>query len=164
MAEPESGSNSRSDAKLSSSGLQEIFQGIYSAIVSAQNTIEMHYLGEITEDYFDVDGSPKMVHVTLPDQEGKLLPVQIPAITLVPHNGLKIKEVSLEMKVRLSQSDQEDESKMKKSKIRKLMSDLSNRGANNGKDMATLKVIFEGCDPPEGLARIKDSLVKFIPT
>ena len=41
-------------------GLQDIFGGIYSAIVESQNTIEQHYLDEIKKDYFDESGSPKM--------------------------------------------------------------------------------------------------------
>ena len=46
--------------------LDEVFQGIYSSVVEAQNTIEQHYLGEITEDYFLEDGTPKMILVKLP--------------------------------------------------------------------------------------------------
>ena len=65
--------------------LDEVFQGIYSSVVEAQNTIEQHYLGEITEDYFLEDGTPKMILVKLPAADGKLKEVQIPAITLVPH-------------------------------------------------------------------------------
>ena len=46
--------------------LDDVFQGIYSSVVEAQNAIEQHYLGEITEDYFEADGSPKMILVKLP--------------------------------------------------------------------------------------------------
>ena len=52
--------------------LDEVFQGIYSSVVEAQNTIEQHYLGEITEDYFLEDGTPKMIIVKLPAADGKL--------------------------------------------------------------------------------------------
>lgn len=143
--------------------LDDVIQGIYSSVVEAQNTIEQHYLGEITEDYFTEDGTPKMIKVKLPSSDGQLKQVLIPAITLVPHYGLAIDEVSVQMKVKLSNSDEEKEKKgNKQGKIRKIITDFSNR--EGGKELATISVKFKGKEPPEGLARIKDNLIKFIPT
>ena len=145
------------------SALDGIFQSIYSAVVESQNTIEQHYLGEVLEDYLEEDGSPKMVIAKLPGADGILQEVHIPAITLVPHQGILIDEVEVEMKVKLSDSADEKDSKAKKqSKIRKIITDFSNR--EGGKELATIRVKFKGSDPPEGLARIKDNLIKFIPT
>jgi len=147
--------------------LDSVFQGIYKSIVEAQNTIEQHYVGEIKEDYFDKDGNPYMVPVKLPNgQNGGMETINIPIITLVPHNGMAIKEVEIEMKVALSPGESEEinkseATKRKPSKIRKFFTDLSNR--NKGHEMANIKVKFNGQDAPEGLARIKDSLVKIIP-
>ena len=143
--------------------LDDIFQSIYSSVVEAQNTIEQHYLGEITEDYFEEDGTPKMVVVKLPSQDGKLQEVHIPAITLVPHSGIAIDEVSVEMKVKLSSGENDKERKgNKQGKLRKIITDFSNR--EGGKELATISVKFKGREAPEGLARIKDNLIKFIPT
>ena len=143
--------------------LDEIFQGIYSSVVEAQNAIEQHYIGEITEDYFEADGTPKMIVVKLPSQNGQLKDVHIPAITLVPHYGLAIDEVSIEMKVKLSSGEDDKERKgNKQGRIRKIITDFSNR--DGGKELATISVKFKGKEPPEGLARIKDNLIKFIPT
>ena len=143
--------------------LDDIFQSIYSSVVEAQNTIEQHYLGEITEDYFEEDGTPKMVVVKLPSQDGKLQEVHIPAITLVPHSCIAIDEVSVEMKVKLSSGENDKERKgNKQGKLRKIITDFSNR--DGGKELATISVKFKGKDPPEGLARIKDNLIKFIPS
>ena len=143
--------------------LDDIFQSIYSSVVEAQNTIEQHYLGEITEDYFEEDGTPKMVVVKLPGQDGKLQEVHIPAITLVPHSGIAIDEVSVEMKVKLSSGENDKERKgNKQGKLRKIITDFSNR--EGGKELATISVKFKGREAPEGLARIKDNLIKFIPT
>ena len=143
--------------------LDEIFQGIYSSVVEAQNAIEQHYLGEITEDYFEADGTPKMILVKLPGKDGQLREVHIPAITLVPHYGLAIDEVSIEMKVKLSSSEEDKKRKgNKQGKIRQIITDFSNR--EGGKELATISIKFKGKDPPEGLARIKDNLIKFIPT
>ena len=143
--------------------LDEIFKGIYSSVVEAQNAIEQHYLGEVTEDYFEADGSPKMVLVQLPGKDGQLREVHIPAITLVPHYGLAIDRVSVTMQVKLSSGEDDKEAKGRKGgKIRRIISDFSNR--EGGKELATISIKFRGKDPPEGLARIKDNLIKFIPT
>ena len=143
--------------------LDEIFQGIYSSVVEAQNAIEQHYIGEVTEDYFEADGHPKMIVIKLPGKDGQLRDVHIPAITLVPHYGLAISEVSVKMKVKLSSSEDDKERKgNKQGRIRKIITDFSNR--EGGKELATISVKFKGKDPPEGLARIKDNLIKFIPT
>jgi hypothetical protein len=86
-------------------GLDALFQGVYSSVVEAQNVIEQHYLEEVTKDYFDEEGKPKMITLTLPSSNGEMKPTMIPAITLVPHNGLSIKEVEIEMQVALSMGD-----------------------------------------------------------
>ena len=150
-----------------SNSLDNVFQGIYKSIVEAQNTIEQHYVGEIKEDYFDKDGNPYMIEVKLPHGDnGEMKTVNIPVITLVPHNGMAIKEVEIDMKVALSPGDSEeinksDVTRKKPSRIKRFLTDLSKRG--KGHEMAKIKVKFHGQDAPEGIARIKDSLVKIIP-
>ena len=146
-----------------SGALDDIFQSIYSSVVEAQNTIESHYLGEIVDDYFEKDGTPKVIVVKLPGQDGKPKDVSIPAISLVPHQGILIDEVEVEMKVKLSGSEEEKDSKgQKQGKLKKIITDFSNR--EGGKELATIRVKFKGEQPPEGLARIKDNLIKVIPT
>ena len=147
--------------------LDNVFQGIYKSIVEAQNTIEQHYVGEVKEDYFDKKGNPYMIPIQLPNgPSGEMKTVNIPVITLVPHNGMAIKEVEIEMEGALSQGDAEKINKSKATKkkpsmIHKFITDLSKR--NKSRKMAKIKVKFNGQDTPEGLARIKDSLVKIIP-
>ena len=147
--------------------LDSVFQGIYKSIVEAQNTIEQHYVGEIKEDYFDKDGNPHMMPIQLPTGEnGEMKTVNIPVITLVPHNGMAIKEVEIDMKVALSPGESKeinksDVTKKKSSRIRSFLTDLSNR--NKGHEMAKIKVKFNGQYAPEVIARIKDSLIKIIP-
>ena len=146
-----------------SGALDDIFQSIYSSVVEAHNTIESHYLGEIVDDYFEKDGTPKVIVVKLPGQDGKPKDVSIPAISLVPHQGILIDEVEVEMKVKLSGSEEEKDSKgQKQGKLKKIITDFSNR--EGGKELATIRVKFRGEKPPEGLARIKDNLIKVIPT
>ena len=140
--------------------LDDIFKSIYHAIVNAQNTIEEHYVGEIRQDYFDKKGHPLTTPVMLPIGEGgSMKTVQIPLITLVPHYGMSISEVSIDMKVALSSGDEKSINSKKTSKLRKFITDLSGRN----KEMANITVKFKGEQPPEGLARIKDNLIKIIP-
>ena len=147
--------------------LENVFQGIYKSIVEAQNTVEQHTVGEIKKDYFDKDGKPYMVTVQLPSgANGEMKEVNIPVVTLVPHNGMAIKEVEIEMEVGLSEGELEeindgDATHKKPSRIKRFLTDLSRR--NKGSKMAKIKVKFHGQDAPEGIARIKDSLVKIIP-
>ena len=147
--------------------LDNVFQGIYKSIVEAQNTVEQHTVGEIKKDYFDKDGKPYMVTVQLPSgANGEMKTVNIPVVTLVPHNGMAIKEVEIEMEVGLSEGELEeinnsDTTTKKPSRIKRFLTDLSRR--NKGQKMAKIKVKFHGQDAPEGIARIKDSLVKIIP-
>ena len=147
--------------------LDNVFQGIYKSIVEAQNTVEQHYVGEVKKDYFDKDGKPYMIEVQLPHGTGgELQTINIPVITLVPHNGMAIKEVEIEMEVALSPGESEeinqsDATHKKPSRIKQFITDLSRR--NKGQKMAKIKVKFHGQDAPDGIARIKDSLVKIIP-
>jgi hypothetical protein len=146
--------------------LDEIFQGIYGAVVEAQNTIEQHYLGEIAYDYFWADGKPKLMPVQLPGPDGKLTEYQVPLITLVPHQNLAIDTVQIEMQVRLSpHSDTKSIRKSDTSKIgriRKFFTDHSKSGGQS--EMAHIKIKFRGKKPPEGIARIKDQMLKMIPS
>ena len=100
-----------------SNSLDNVFQGIYKSIVEAQNVIEQHYVGEIKEDYFDKNGNPHMMPIQLPvGQNGEVKTVNIPVITLVPHNGMAIKEVEIEMQVALSPGESEEINKSKVTK------------------------------------------------
>ena len=137
------------------------------AIIQVQQQAIVEDIGEIKEDYFDKKGKPHIVPVQLPaGQNGEMKTINRPVITLVPHNGMAIKEVEIEMQVALSPGESEEINKSKAikkkpSRIRSFLTDLSNR--NKGHEMAKIKVKFNGQEAPEGLARIKDSLVKIIP-
>ena len=47
--------------------VQSIFDSLYSAVVTAQKNVEGHHLNKIRDDYFEKDGSPKMVAMVLSD-------------------------------------------------------------------------------------------------
>jgi hypothetical protein len=77
---------------------------------------------------------------------------------------MAINKVSVKMKVSLGSDGETKNSNPvtqdKPNKIKKFFTDLSNRSNTR---MAEIEVVFNGKEPPEGLARIKDSLIKMIP-
>lgn len=125
------------------STVQNIFNSLYSAVVTAQKNVEKNHLGKIREDYFNRDGSPKMVSMVLSDKK-----VEIPLFTLVQHHGLKISDVEIDFEIALDHD-------------KDAVGDLGKRRDDK---MANIKIKFTGTDKAEGLARIGDNLTKLIPT
>ena len=125
------------------STVQNIFNSLYSAVVTAQKNVENNHLGKIRDDYFDKDGSPKMVSMVLSDKK-----VEIPLFTLVQHHGLKISDVEIDFEIALDHD-------------KDAVGDLGKRRDDK---MANIKIKFTGTDKAEGLARIGDNLTKLIPT
>jgi hypothetical protein len=125
------------------STVQNIFDSLYSAVVTAQKNVEGKHLGKIREDYFNKNGSPKMVSMILSDKK-----VEVPLFTLVQHHGLKISDVEIDFELALDHD-------------KDAVGDLGKRRDNK---MANIKIKFTGTDKAEGLARIGDNLTKLIPT
>ena len=124
--------------------VQNIFDSLYSAVVMAQKNVEGNHLNKLRQDYFEEDGSPKMVTMVLSDKK-----IEVPLFTLVSHNGLKISDVEIEFELALDHDEGE------------AVGDL---GKMRDGRMATIKIKFSGTDKAEGLARIGDNLTKLIPT
>jgi hypothetical protein len=125
------------------STVQNIFNSLYSAVVTAQKNVENNHLGKIREDYFNKNGSPKMISMVLSDKK-----VEVPLFTLVQHHGLKISDVEIDFELALDHD-------------KDAVGDLGKRRDNK---MANIKIKFTGTDKAEGLARIGDNLTKLIPT
>ena len=123
--------------------VQNIFNSLYSAVVTAQKNVENNHLGKIREDYFNKNVSPKMVSMVLSDKK-----VEVPLFTLVQHHGLKISDVEIDFELALDHDED-------------AVGDLGKRRDNK---MANIKIKFTGTDKAEGLARIGDNLTKLIPT
>ena len=124
--------------------VQDIFNSLYSAVVTAQKDVEGRHLSGRILDYFDKEGAPKMATLILSGKK-----VEIPLFTLVQHHGLKISEVEIEFELALDHDKDE------------AVGDLGKLRDNK---MANIKIKFTGTDKAEGLARIGDNLTKLIPT
>ena len=112
----------------------------------AQKNVEGNHLNKLRGDYFEEDGSPKMITMVLSDKK-----IEVPLFTLVSHNGLKISDVEIEFELALDHNPENDEAVGDLGKVR------------DGR-MANIKIKFTGTDKAEGLARIGDNLTKLIPT
>ena len=105
------------------STVQNIFDSLYSAVVTAQKSVEGKHLGKIREDYFNKNGSPKMVSMILSDKK-----VEVPLFTLVQHHGLKISDVEIDFELALDHD-------------KDAVGDLGKRRDNK---MANIKIKFTG--------------------
>ena len=84
------------------SSVQDIFNSLYSAVVTAQKTVEGNHLTKIRDDYFNKNGSPKMVAMVLSGKK-----IEVPLFTLVSHNGLKISDVEIDFEIALDHDKSE---------------------------------------------------------
>ena len=107
------------------SSVQDIFNSLYSAVVTAQKSVEGNHLTKIREDYFDEEGAPKMIALVLSGKK-----VEVPLFTLVQHHGLTISDVEIEFELDLNHDKDEavgDLGKRRGSKWLKSQSNLPAR-------------------------------------
>ena len=146
--------------------LDHLTKGLYDAVVQAQSLAENQHIEAISK-FFDKDGNPECMDITIPGNEGKPQSVKVPLVTLSPQSSIKIKELTMELKVKLGSFGK------RKSRLGGGIFCKEDAGAINAdlgasilpkrNQYATLKIVFEGTDPPEGLVRLNNNLLKQIP-
>ena len=88
------------------------------------------------------------------DEDGShTVDVDVPLLTLAHSTHLNIKELEIEFEVELGHFEdiEDDEISAKVSSV-------------NGKRMATIKLKLDAAQPPEGIARIRQELIKILPS
>ena len=146
--------------------LDHLTKGLYDAVVQAQSLAENQQI-EALNKFFDKDGNPLCLDVKIPDDKGQNQVVSVPLATLAPQSSIRIKELSMEMKVKMGSFGK------RKSRLGGGIFCKEDAGAINAdlgasilpkrNQYATLKITFEGTDPPEGLVRLNNNLIKQIP-
>ena len=146
--------------------LDHLTKGLYDAVVQAQSLAENQHI-EALNKFFDKDGNPLCLDIKIPDDKGQNQVVSVPLATLAPQSSIRIKELSMEMKVKMGSFGK------RKSRLGGGIFCKEDAGAINAdlgasilpkrNQYATLKVTFEGTDPPEGLVRLNNNLIKQIP-
>ena len=141
--------------------LDHLTKGLYDAVVQAQALAENQHI-EALAKYINEDGTPKCMNMVINGDN-----VNVPLATLAPQSSIKIKELSMELKVKLG-SFGKRKSRLgggifKHGNAGSISADLGASILPKRNQYATLKVTFEGTDPPEGLVRLNNNLIKQIP-
>ena len=146
--------------------LDHLTKGLYDAVVQAQALAENQHI-EALSKFFDKDGNPLCMDIKLPDNKGGEQNVRVPLATLAPQSSIKIKELSMEMKVKMGSFGKRKSRKgggiFCKKDAGAINADLGASILPKRNQYATLKITFEGTDPPEGLVRLNNNLIKQIP-
>tara|TARA_R110002020_G_scaffold55591_7_gene154112 strand:- start:6793 stop:7248 length:456 start_codon:yes stop_codon:yes gene_type:complete len=141
--------------------LDHLTKGLYDAVVQAQSLAENQHI-EALNKYINDDGTPKCMKIFINGEY-----VDVPLMTLAPQSSIKIKELTMDLKVRLNNFGKR-KSKCGGGIFRKkdagaVTADLGASILPTRNNYADLKITFEGIDPPEGVVRLNNNLIKQIP-
>lgn len=164
----------------------ELIDALQGAVIQAYTLSKNQHIHAM-KDYFDEDGVPHMVKIKLPykSEEGgkegeiKYRTVEIPAFSLVPQVSLKMHKVNMDFDVKLVGLSQEA-SNQPESSYGHISDSSSGRNLNlrNKKSQKLLTNVFAGTDdsnkvhveleftsgdPPEGVVRMNDMLIRLMP-
>ncbi len=134
--------------------LDQLTKGLYDAVVSAQSLAENQHIESLSQ-YFNKDGTPKCMEMVVNGEK-----INVPLATLASQSSIRIKELTIDLKVKLTNFGQRE------GLLGKLAGAIkADLGASimPRKQYANLSITFEGSDPPEGLVRLNNNLIKQIP-
>ena len=141
--------------------LDHLTKGLYDAVVQAQALAENQHIEAIGK-YVNKDGTPKCIKMVINGED-----VNVPLATLAPQSSIKIKELTMEHKVRLNNFGKRKSrcggGIFSKEDAGAIGADLGASILPMKNNYANLKITFEGSDPPEGLVRLNNNLIKQIP-
>ena len=141
--------------------LDHLTKGLYDAVVQAQALAENQHI-ESLRKYINEDGTPKCLRMVINGEN-----VMVPLATLAPHSSIKIKELTMELKVKLNNFGKRQSKSgggiFRKKDAGAVSVDLGSSILSSKNNYANLKITFEGTDPPEGLVSLNNNLIKQIP-
>ena len=141
--------------------LDHLTKGLYDAVVQAQALAENQHI-EAMGKYINDDGTPKCIKMVINGED-----INVPLATLAPQSSIKIKELTMELKVRLNNFGKRKSrcggGIFSKEDAGAIGADLGASILPTRNNYANLKITFEGPDPPEGLVRLNNNLIKQIP-
>ena len=141
--------------------LDHLTKGLYDAVVQAQALAENQHI-EALSKYVNKDGTPKCMKMVLNGET-----INVPLATLAPQSSIKIKELTMDLKVRLNNFGKRKSKKgggiFCKEDAGAIGADLGASILPSRNNYANLKITFEGTDPPEGVVRLNNNLIKQIP-
>ena len=141
--------------------LDHLTKGLYDAVVQAQALAENQHI-EALSKYVNKDGTPKCMKMVLNGET-----INVPLATLAPQSSIKIKELTMDLKVRLNNFGKRKSKKgggiFCKEDAGAIVADLGASILPSRNNYANLKITFEGTDPPEGVVRLNNNLITQIP-
>jgi|TARA_Y100001973_G_C5181964_1_gene325427 hypothetical protein len=141
--------------------LDHLTKGLYDAVVQAQALAENQHI-EALSKYVNEDGTPKCMRMVINGEN-----VMVPLATLAPQSSIKIKELTMDLKVKLTNFGKRKSKSgggiFKKQDAGAVSVDLANSILPGKNNYANLKITFEGTEPPEGVVRLNNHLIKQIP-
>jgi hypothetical protein len=138
----------------------DLLGAIQSAIIQAQSTSQ-HQCLALLKEYFDESNKPIMIEMKVPSFSPSSIDgyetILVPKLSLVPLSSLRLKELGVKFKVQFSEL-------MKGGEQRKghTLSAMLPFGKSENQ-MADVEIKFEGTEPPEGVLKINQHLIKFLP-
>lgn len=159
--------------------LRSLIQGIAGAIASAQQEIERQQILNLGA-FFDQALRPLMMSLRLPSLRHGVDPgtedlVDIPLLTLLPHNPLRISEAQVEFDIELGgvedggeldapnaiqETDDAHDRVAPQPKVRRILADAFNGAASAKGPKAHVMIKVRDAEVPEGLARLLTELNK----
>ena len=131
---------------------ENLLGAMQESILKAHSMIENQHLN-VMKRYFDESQKPLTFDIQYPrinPDTGELeyVLVQVPKIALVPMNSLKLKEMKLKFKVKLSSC---------------LLANILSSNKTDTDNFVDVELLFESNDPPEAVMKINDQMVKILP-
>ena len=143
--------------------LTKLFSAIHNSVSEASTVARNHSLSYLQDDYFEeeVDGTgkktgvliPKMLQIKLPVVRGGVMEhqeVSVPLYSLAKHQSLCMDEVKITLNIDLRDVKED------------VVVSLTHKWFTEP-TKAKVEMTFKGADPPEGIMKINDRLVKTIP-
>ena len=141
--------------------LDHLTKGLYDAVVQAQSLAESQHIESLGK-YLNEDGTPKCMKMVIEGND-----VHVPLQTLATQSSIKIKELKMKLKVKLNNFGKRKSrfggGIFRKKDAGAIGADLGSSILPGKSNYADLEITFEGTDPPEGIVRLNNNLIKQIP-
>lgn len=161
----------------------ELIAALQNAVLDSYELIQKQHLAVI-DKYFNKDGTPIMMKMKIPisasdTNDIKFRDVEVPMFVLVPQGSLRMKRVKLAFSVKMVRLDDSNTDKNKlngiikhdvlnnkteryeKNKFRKILTNIFS--GSNDSNSVNVELEFVDENPPEGVMRINDMLIRLMP-
>lgn len=166
---------------MASHSFDDLVEAIAGAVVHARELLEAQHVDTLHRYFTEKDGKLQALTQTIqiPDvhsnEEGAVQEIKFPIFAMVPLNSLKLDAIEVEFDAYISDLDTHSDptsdgnghpqtTKWPTKKRRRLQLDVSGNGYLGKKKSNTkISIKLKGTDPPEGLIRINNQILKQIP-